>query len=156
MRNIIVKVPTLVFFLGLVAGPLTTALLSIYNSDYYTWTNLFILEVIQWGVIVVWMSGIVSYFSYEGKSYKNNSIIYTLIAITTISSFVDEYLWQHWFLHILALVSFIVSVILITPKIKKVFYARATWFIVIELLLIVVGFLTLTPEIKRWEKSDKS
>lgn len=58
------------------------------------------------------------------------------------------------------IVLYFLVLILITIKIKKVFYERSGWFIFLELVFYPFGILTLTPEIRNHyaenkEKMDK-
>lgn len=57
---------------------------------------------------------------------------------------------------IASLILWIVFVVLLSGRIKRALYGRSRWFIFIEFLLPVIGILTLTPEIKRLQKSDKN
>ena len=155
MRNIIIKVSTIFLFLALIARPLIYLLIANYFPEKATYTTGLILDCFQWAVIGFWQASLVSYMSHEGKSEANSRLIYLLIITTSISILLYDYLWTHPLLLVVSILLFLVNVVLITIKIKKVFYNRSYYFIVLELLLIPVGFLTLTPEIKRWEKGDK-
>jgi uncharacterized membrane protein len=155
MKTIILKTPAIVFFLGLVLGLLVRFGLKYSDSIYYDKIDFRLLYLVQLIVATLWLSSLVAYFSHEGKSKKKNSLIYSLIGVLFISTALSFYL--EYFL-VFALFTFLLNIlltILLVPKIKKVFYARSTWFIVIELLMIPVGILSLTPEIQRWEKSEK-
>jgi hypothetical protein len=155
MKTILLKTPALVFFLGLVLGPLVRFALKYFDSVYYDKIDFRMFYLVQVIVATLWLSSVVAYFSHESKSEKNNSLIYSLIAVSFISTILSFYL--EYFL-VFALFTFLLNIlltILLVPKIKKVFYARSTWFIVVELLMIPVGILSLTPEIQRWEKSEK-
>ncbi len=155
MKTILLKTPALVFFLGLVLGPLVRFALKYSDSIYYNKIDFRLFYFVQVLVATLWLCSVVAYFSHEGKSKKNNSLIYSLIAVSFISTILSFYL--EYFL-VFALLTFLIEIlltILVLPKVKKVFYARSTWFIVVELLVLPVGILTLTPEIQRWEKSEK-
>lgn len=155
MKSIVLKIPTLVFFIGLVLGPILRFALKYANSEYYDKIDYRLLYIVQIFVAAVWLSSVVAYFSHEGNSKKNNTLIYSLIVVEFISSGLSFYLEYYL---VFALITFLMNIlltILLVPKIKKVFYARSTWLIVVELLMIPVGILSLTPEIQRWEKSEK-
>lgn len=155
MKNIILKTPAIVFFIGLVLGPLLRLSLKYANSEYYDKIDYRLLYIVQIFVAALWLSSVVAYFSYEENSKKNNTLIYSLIVVEFISTGLSFYLVYYL---VFALITFLLNIlltILLVPKIKKVFYARSTWFIVVELLMIPVGILSLTPEIQRWEKSEK-
>ena len=155
MRNILIKVPTFIFFLGLIAGPCVTILLRNKYPEYYITPNIIALKVFQWAVILTWLISVVSYFSNESKSAKNNKLIYALLLISSLSSISYGFAWKNEFLFDLFIVAYIMSTVLITLKIKQVFYERSTWYIVLELLIILIGFISLTQDLKQWEKNKE-
>jgi hypothetical protein len=119
-----------------------------------------VMAIKSFGIIVfyVWMFSLIDYFRIESNSDKWGKLLKILVVGIFIMSFdasinggVIELI-----LLIVSLILWIVFVVLLSGKIKRVLYGRSRWFIFIELFFPVIGILTLTPEIKRWEKSDKT
>lgn len=98
------------------------------------------------------------YFIHESKSDKGKTLLIVVMLASTILGVLSSISEGPFgiIIWVLSIVVWIGYIILMTKKIKSVFYARGTWFIAVELLFPVIGILTLTPEIKRWENSDKS
>jgi hypothetical protein len=56
---------------------------------------------------------------------------------------------------IFTLIFGIIIGILVTIKVKKVLYARSSWFILFEIMAYAFGVATLTPEIKNHYKENR-
>ena len=159
MKNIILKVPTFVFlvlvFMPLISWYLNLELIVFKNVLIY----LFFLPNLT---IIVWLLSVLTYMTEasNSKQYFMPLIIivltefslnfYTIMGIGEPKSILILYV-----LLILSLLLRIVTTVLMTKVVKKVFYARSTWFAIIELLFVPIGMFSLTPEIKEWEKGDK-
>ncbi|MFK8045470.1 MAG: hypothetical protein AB8B72_08240 [Crocinitomicaceae bacterium] len=155
MKKIILVIPTFVFMLSLLIGPTVSFVLNFDNQYYASPVVFLLLDVFQWFVIAVWMISLVQYFSYEAKTNRNNVFIYLLLFICALASiWIDNYMFSYVLLSIL-MVSYTALTVLITLKVKSVFYARSAWFVFLEILFVFIGFLTLTPQVKDWEASDK-
>lgn len=155
MKKIILVIPTFVFMLSLLIGPTVSFILNFDNQDYASPVVFLLLDVFQWFVIAIWMISLVQYFSYEAKTNRNNFFIYLLLFICALASiWIDNYMFSYVLLSIL-MVSYTALTVLITLKVKSVFYARSAWFVFLEILFVFIGFLTLTPQVKDWEASDK-
>ena len=155
MKNIILKIPTLVFFLGLVIPTIFIFQLKVNYKELATDSILFTLSLIQSIVILIWTVSAVDIFSFESKSKENNIVIYSLISVYILFSFIYLTIWPSMTLFILSVLAYASYIVLMTMKVKSVFYARSTWFVALELLIPLIGFLTLTPEIKRWEEEEQ-
>jgi hypothetical protein len=111
-------------------------------------------------VKLLWLFAIVDYFRSKNPDFEYLKLIYTLLFFDVglfISewlffqnlSFSDVYFWVIW---LIKSFNFIALTVFLTMLVKSYFSERSIWFIAIELFTIVVGVLTLTPEIKRHEK----
>jgi hypothetical protein len=72
--------------------------------------------------------------------------------ITTDNPYYD---WTIY-LELAGLLLLLINAIFITNIVKKVFYARSTWFLFIEVWILPIGVFTLTPDVQDWEIGDKT
>ena len=158
MKNIVLKVPTAIF-IALVFLPFMILALQVFAQEelldqkYYD-----VLSAIGSIVSSVWLFSIVDYFQSKAPEFKFTRLIYILLVsgltLSLLGSF--DVLIHPKAIDLILMglhsVVFIALVVFITLLIRKVFYERAVWFIVLEILIVIIGITTLTPEIKRHEK----
>ncbi|MFT6500209.1 MAG: hypothetical protein ACJASQ_000316 [Crocinitomicaceae bacterium] len=158
MRNLIISVPLGIIY-SLFFVPFALLLLFLFQfPQLLSETTLIIFNLWGLAVFYIWAFSLIDYFRFESKSYKWIKLLKLLLTSTLVLSF-DASIRDGMFefiLAITALLVWIVFTVLLSAKIKRVFYARSRWFIFLEIFIPVIGVLTLTPEIKRWEKSDKT
>lgn len=150
MKNLILKIPVFVFILCVfspVIALVTARTFDLSLSDLL-FDSLLILRIL---VYAVWYLGMTDYFE---NQERNKNILTTLIISVTVGIFISTYLVSHWWIDVLLILVHIAISILLSSSIKKVFYARSKWFIIIETLVTPIGILTLTPEVKRWKKDQ--
>lgn len=158
MKNIVLRVPTAIF-IALVFLPLMIFVLEIVaerelmEPRYYD-----ILDIVGSVVISIWLFSIVDYFQSKAPEFKFTGLIYILLAIELILDLLVSFDILTFdgvnYLIPIAVQSiiYITATVFIILLIHKVFYERAVWFIVLEILIVIVGITTLTPEIKRNEQ----
>jgi len=155
MRNIIIKIPTFIFVLVFVVSAVVPTVLYIY----YPQKNIELVHLscrfLLWVTFIVWVIGLVEYFSFELNSRRYAIPVYLLLTTSCIASIVYDYYDTEWISLTVFLVLYLAMSIVLTMMIKKVFYARSTWFLLVEFLFVFVGFLTLTSAVKEWEDSEK-
>lgn len=156
MKQIVLKIPGIVFLIALF---LPAIMFILWDYQYISGdlkTILYGSSIFQWMSGGLWYMSVLAYFSDEKKSYAGNIGVYLLIVLATVSgiTLTSTYHLPSVYAVIPALLM-IYPVIKIIFRIREVFYARSLWFLVFEIMILPIGCLTLTPEIKRWEKSDK-
>lgn len=158
MKNLVVKVPTFVFAILLLIPLLLFACRAITDEVIVEMSTLKILFGISSAVKLIWLFSIVDYFQSKLDHFKFLKLIYFLLTVDGLISFwcffsvenpdvITEIVYS-----LLPIVVHIVTTVFITLLVQKVFYERAVWFIALEVFTLVVGIITLTPEIKRNEK----
>lgn len=160
MKQLVLKVPTIVFATPVLVPLLIVALQIITEKELMSANYLKILKPINTAVALVWLFSIVDYFRSKAPDFKYIKSIYLLLFIDVALEISDLLFFQnlaftdmyYWAIGFLQFFNFVAFTILLTLLIQKVFYERSTWFIVLEILTIIVGILTLTPEIKRNEQ----
>lgn len=159
MKQIILKVPSLVFLL-LMFTPLiiTFSEISLGGMDIIFKTRF--LPIL---VSAIWSLSLIDYMTGESKSNQyvmlSKILILCQVIIELLIPFISEdNLLYEWILliEILGILLIIVSSIFITSIVQKVFYARTTWFLFLEIWITVLGMFTLTPDVQNWEKGDKT
>jgi hypothetical protein len=156
MKQFVLKVPGIVFLIALF---LPAIMFILWGHQYISGDLkkiLYASSIFQWLSAGLWYMSLLAYFSHEKKSFEGNNLVILLIALATISgiTLISTYHLPSVFALIPALLM-IYPIVKIVLKVREVFYARSLWFLVFEIIIPPIGFLTLTPEIKRWEKSDK-
>jgi hypothetical protein len=134
MKQFVLKVPGIVFLIALF---LPAIMFILWGHQYISGDLkkiLYASSIFQWLSAGLWYMSLLAYFSHEKKSFEGNNLVILLIALALLM---------------------IYPIVKIVLKVREVFYARSLWFLVFEIIIPPIGFLTLTPEIKRWEKSDK-
>jgi hypothetical protein len=158
MRSFLINVPLGIIYLLFFAPIVLRLFLLTQFPELLSEITIGIFDFFGLAMFYIWTFSLIDYFRYESKSNKWNQLIVILILITFVLSFgasIREGMIE-LILSITILTIWIVFTVLLSSKIKSVFYARSRWFLILELLIPVIGILTLTPEIKRWEKSDKT
>jgi hypothetical protein len=159
MKNIILKTPSFVFLIAM----------------YFPWSLFFFVDLPQikgffslltlFSTVVgaIWIIAVAEYMCSEAKSRKYVALVYGLLAMEFIFQLTEFLLMDyleanrdlfHVF-RILLLIDVIVIGILMTKIIKRVFYARSTYFVFLEASITPIGMWTLTSDIQDWEKGDK-
>ena len=158
MKNLVLKIPTFVFSIGVLV-PLFLFAYMVINDEPLVETRTFkFFAVISSILKILWLFSIVDYFQSKLDDFKYLKLIYFLLLIDgllTFSTFLivdSNDIMIEIALYLLPAVNHIATTVFITLLIQKVFYDRAVWFIVIEIFTLIVGIITLTPEIKRHEK----
>lgn len=150
MKQFVLKTPTPVFIL-IIFLPIIVNLLPFVEITFKSHPKLFdFLRIIQIVTVAMWFSSILDFFCSEKNEVKNKGLIQLLIIISSVIS-AFSYLVNFWIGYLIVLIIWIVMIVLLTKKVKALFYERSTWFIVTELILVPVGFYTLSETIKSWE-----
>lgn len=158
MKNLVLKIPTFVFSIGVLVPILLFAYMVITDEPLVETRTFKFFAVISSILKILWLFSIVDYFQSKLDDFKYLKLIYFLLLIDgllTFSTFLivdSNDIMIEIALYLLPAVIHIATTVFITLLIQKVFYNRAVWFIVIEIFTIVVGVITLTPEIKRHAK----
>lgn len=125
---------------------------------YLKKVDLEIVRHIQIGTFGLWMLFILEFFRRECKDKKHFPMIYAIFTIEifdlVISLFFDIISEEILMTYLIIFLLHITMVVLLTLKIREVFYLRSVWFIVLELLIFPVAIFTLTPEIGRYEEEE--
>lgn len=157
MKNIVLKVPTGIFVV-LVALPfLILGLQIVADKELLDLKYYVILRIVGLIVSSIWLFSIVDYFHSKKPDFKYIRLTYFFLALGVIFNLLftfDLLPFQGivvFLLGIFRLLFFVPATVFITLLIREVFYERAVWFIVLEVLIVIVGITTLTPEIKRNE-----
>jgi hypothetical protein len=124
---------------------------------------LSIFKLVSYLSSSLWISSVIEYMYKESDSSKYRLLCHAInIIIAVIAIFPSqspESFLEHSFLDVfigfMPLALYVTNVIFITLMIKRVFYARSMWFIIVELILLPFGMFTLTSEIQNWEKEKK-
>ena len=151
MKNIVLKVPTGIF-LVLVALPfLVLGFQIIADRELLDPKYYIVLRVIGMIVSSIWLFSIVDYFHSKKPDFKYTRLTYFFIGLGLILNlmFTLDFLPLSesivLLLGIFRLVFFIPSAVFITLLIREVFYERAIWFIVLEVLIVIVGIHLFYP-----------
>jgi len=158
MKNIVLKVPTTIFTVLVLLPFMIYFLQMVANKELLEPKYYGVLSTIGSIVSFIWLFSIVDYFQSKAPEFKFTRLIYVLLTVdlavdlltsfdvASIEGIVD------FALSIFQSIVYVAATVFITLLIRKVFYERAVWFIVLEVLIVIVGITTLTPEIKRNEK----
>lgn len=157
LKQLILKVPGMIFFI-------------LYFIFYLFWAlsievenNLLIhtLQVLPYFVLFSWTISLVAYMAGELPDKKNVNVVYLLQSVSflcfmlSLADLGDSDYFSTTIMLFLGFSLHLVTSIFLTSIIKRVFYARTTWFLFIELLFTPIGFVTLTPDVVEWENGDK-
>lgn len=156
MKNIVLKLPTAIFIM-LVLLPVAILTLQMIAGEELLEAKYYGTLMIVGSVVAsIWLFSIVDYFQSKIEGFKYTRLIYILLGLDLTLDLLFEFVEfsesVYVALNILRVITYITAVVFITLLIHKVFYERAVWFIVLEVLIVIVGISTLTPEIKRNEK----
>lgn len=158
MKNLVLKIPTAIFIV-LVLLPLLIFAMQQFSGEvllelqYYQLLSI-LGSVVSW----LWLISVVDYFYSKVPTFKFIRWIYILLAldflllVVKILNFYDFIVINHLVLFAIQAIVMIIAIVFITLLIRIVFFERAVWFIVLELLILIIGITTLTPEIKRHEQ----
>ena len=160
MKQLVLKVPTFVFAIPVLLPLLILALQIISEKELFVMEYLQFLKPISKVVVFAWLFSIVHYFQSKAPNFKYLKSIYLLLFIDLTLEiilwiFFPPFAFNDLWYSVISLVqffNFVALTTLLTMLIHTVFYERSVWFIILEIFTIVVGILTLTPEIKRSEK----
>ncbi|NOQ75886.1 MAG: hypothetical protein GQ574_28025 [Crocinitomix sp.] len=158
MKQIILKVPSIVFIL-LIFTPLILWYLGIDTGFFDIILKTRVLPTL---VAAIWSLSLISYMSSESKSDEYVMLARILIVCQVIIEISIPYItydspYYTWIIGIelLGFGLITLSAIIITSIVRKVFYARSLWFLFLEVWIIPIGALTLTPDVQKWNKGDK-
>jgi len=159
MKQVILKVPSFLFIL-LMFGP---TLLWYFGIDLGAADIFLATRILPTLIGAIWLLSLVAYMSTESKS--DEYVVLTQILIVcqvlihiTIPFIASDNPYYDWiiYLELSGFLLLIVNAIFITGIVKKVFYARSTWFLFIEVWILPIGVFTLTPDVQDWEIGDKT
>lgn len=155
MKNLILKVPTPVFIIAVLSNLILYIIATKFPESFIDKLWIFeILNYIQFITIFIWTISLVEYFKTESNSIKLANYIKLLVSINFVFIIASFYL-NFFAIFIISSLLYLVNSILIFKLIKKTFYARSKWFLFLEIFFVIIGIITLTPDVKKWEKSDK-
>lgn len=125
---------------------------------YLNKLDLEIARHIQIATFGLWMLFIIDFFRRECKDKKHFPVIYAIFAVEifdlVISLFFPHISEEILITYLIIFLLHIAMVVLLTIKIREVFYLRSVWFIALELLVFPIAIFTLTPEIGRYEVEE--
>ncbi len=160
MKQLILKVPYALFIAFVLLPFIIVAAQIIGEKQLIPVEYMDLLKVATSIVKLLWLFAIVDYFRSKTPDFKYLKLIYALLFFD-VGLFIAEWLFfqnlafsdvYFWVIWLIKSFNFIALTVFLTMLVKSYFSERSIWFIVIELFTIVVGVLTLTPEIKRHEK----
>lgn len=158
MKQIILKVPSIIFIL-LIFTPLILWYFGIETGAADVILKTRVLPII---VSSIWALSLVAYMFSESKSDTYVNITRILIISHTIIELAIPYItednpYYSWIfvIELLGFALITLNAFFITSIVKKVFYARSSWFVFLEVWIIPIGAFTLTPDVQKWEKGDK-
>lgn len=154
MRNFILKTPlSLIVFLFFARILGSDLFLGTYFPAIFSDFGISVLNIIKDLVTILWLFALVDFFSFETKSYDNTTALYLLIVLLSILDAISYMESIQQITRMIMGMTYLTIVVFLFKKIKQLFNARSSWFIVIELLIIPVGIYTLTDEIKSWKST---
>jgi hypothetical protein len=159
MYKLVLKVPEMVFIIFIFLP--IFLIIGGYYPDNITGTILSMVGLITGAI---WMAGVSSYIDYANGKKNIDWFVLILLSLFVLSAMNEVY--QGFFEKTLVyntewkypLLSFgldLVIAILLTIKIRKVFYERSIWFIFFEVVFYGIGVATLTPEIKNHYRENR-
>lgn len=159
MKQIILRVPSFIFIF-LIFFP---AILWYFKINMGAANTLLATRILPTSIGAIWMLSLVSYMSKESKSDEYVLLTQILIICQVIIHITIPFIemdnpFYDWviILEFLGFSLLIINAAFITAIVKKVFYARSTWFLFIEVWILPIGVFTLTPDVQAWEKGDKT
>lgn len=159
MYKIVLKVPEMVFIIFIFLP--IFLIIGGYYPDNITGTILTMVGLITGAI---WMAGISSYIDYANGKKNIDWIILVALFLFVFSAMNEVYQGffektlmynTEWPFPLLSFGFDIFIAILLTFKIRKVFYARSVWFIFFEVVFYGIGVATLTPEIKNHYRENR-
>lgn len=158
MKNAVLKIPTAIF-VALIFLPFMVFVLQIVSGEELMKAGSHqILSIVGSITSFIWLLSVVDYFQSKTPDFKSLRLIYLLLIVDSAFILLDifEITGSDRTTQILLLVAqsavYITATVFITLLVRKVFYERSVWFIVLEIITLVIGIITLTPEIKKHEK----
>jgi len=158
MKNVVLKIPTAIF-IALIFLPFMILVLQIVSREELMEAESYqVLSIVGSITSSIWLFSIVDYFQSKTPAFKFLRLIYILLIVDSAFILLDifEITGSDRTTQILLFVAhsvvYITAMVFIILLIRKVFYERSVWFIVLEVIILVIGIMTLTPEIKKHEK----
>jgi hypothetical protein len=159
MYKIVLKVPEIVFIIFIFLP--IFLIIGGYFPDAKTGMILSMIGMITG---IFWMMGVSDYFDKALGNKKPDWIFLSVLTLLFLAATRDIY--QNFAENpsiyttkidfpILTIVFDVIIAILLTLKIKKVFYARSIWFTFFEIMAYAFGVATLTPEIKNHYRENR-
>jgi hypothetical protein len=158
MKNIVLKVPTAIFIVLVFLPFIIFAMQMLSEEELLASKHYDTLSIIGSIVTSIWLFSIVDYFQSKAVEFKFTRLIYGLLSVElimgllTTTDIIPPESMTEIILSFTQSIVYISVTVFITLLVHKVFYERAVWFVVLELLIPIIGITTLTPEIKRNEK----
>lgn len=138
MKNLLLKVPTSVFTILVLAPLLILAYTAISNETIVKANKLTTLFAIASAVKIVWLFAIVDYFQSKLDNFNYLKLIYFLLLVDGLLTFsiffiIDSPdLMTGLALYLLPIGIHIATTVFVTLLVRKVFFDRSVWFIVIK------------------------
>lgn len=155
MKNLILKIPTSVFIFAVIFNLILYFFAIQYPEAFIGKMWIFTIGgYVQLITIFLWSLSLIHYFKNESNSLKLAQLIQFILLVNFSLILLSEFVFP-FTLGIISLIIHTINTVLIYKLIRKTFYARSKWFLFVELLFVIVGIITLTPDVKKWEKSDK-
>lgn len=158
MKNAVLKIPTAIF-VALIFLPFMILVLQIVAREELMEAESYqVLSIVGSITSSIWLFSVVDYFQSKTPDFKFLRLVYILLIVDSAFILLDifEITGSDRTTQILLFVAqsavYITATVFITLLIRKVFYERSVWFIVLEVITLVIGIMTLTPEIKKHEK----
>ena len=155
MKNIVLKVPTAIF-IALVFLPFFILIFQMFSDEEIMKAETYnILAIVGSITTTLWLFSIVDYFQSKTPNFPQLQLIYVLLTLEAIFVILNMFDLTNLGTIITTILSalhvavYIMATIFITLLIRRVFYKRTPWFVIVEILIVIVGIITLTPEIKK-------
>lgn len=118
------------------------------------------LSIATYLCYALWTSSLVEYMCHEAKSMKYRVLDHVTTALIVLVEFVHKFyptepspeIKFELPASLLSLILIVFNSFIVVQIVKRVFYARSTWFVFMELVSIPIGMFTLSSEVQNWEK----
>lgn len=122
------------------------------------------LSIVTYLCYALWTSSLVEYMCHEAKSTKYRVLVHVTTTLIVLVEILHKFyptepspeIKFELPVSLLSLILIVFNSFIVTAIVKRVFYARTTWFVFLELVSIPIGIFTLTSEVQNWEQEKKS
>jgi hypothetical protein len=122
------------------------------------------LSIATYLCYALWTSSLVEYMCHEAKSMKYRVLVHVTTALIVIVEILHKFypsepspdIKFELPVSLLSLILIVFNSFIVVQIVKRVFYARSTWFVFLELVSIPIGMFTLSSEVQNWEHEKKS